>query len=197
MSEPPQGKPPAPPVPDVPEHLKAKFAYFKERSKEEAETRSSFTQHLAVLCAGSIAVIASGAVAILSYRASHPSSPLQISTRAVLASGTSLWLSLACCILHNFLETRIQHRSSEEALKDALHGIFEFGAGIYAPKTTGDPWEALDKAMSESKLKLNRSAKRTLALVKCQRLINAGAVLFFLVGYAALVYLTWAEVRLI
>src|ERR1022692_1066342 len=100
----------AEPVEKQEELVKQTLALWNEAEKKSDETRLTFHNQLAVLSAGSIALIASGTVAVLNWSATHLlKSPHPIHL-AVVISSAALWMALLCCILHNYLQTILQER---------------------------------------------------------------------------------------
>jgi hypothetical protein len=186
-------------IPDLTEEesnkLQQAVNFWLESAKNSAETRNTFHNQLAVLSAGSIAVIASGTVAVLSWEASAVQRGIQPPAinsfrGAVTTASAALLVALFCCILHNFLETVLQERKSGSTLGEMFIKVVEM-----AVNRSGAPEDT--KLLDYVKKKSEKKAQLSLHIKTAQLWTSGLAVLSFIVGFGALIFLIWTEAKLL
>lgn len=165
---------------------------WKASTDKRDAARLDFQNKLAVLCAGSIAVLASGVVAIANSTTLRPKLPSHFAVYVIVAAA-SLWLSLVCCTVHNYLETALLERESRSKLDDALLAVADLGW-----KRRGLPKEDRRQFISALPLAKERDqrAQRSLQMEQMQPYLTLAGVLLFCFGYlAVIVFICVASLR--
>ncbi|MCU1222833.1 MAG: hypothetical protein JWQ42_926 [Edaphobacter sp.] len=169
--------------------IRLQVANWQSVSRGSRDTRIDFQYKLAVLCAGSITIVASGTVAILSLRTSHP----QIAPHSfpcIAAASLFLLFALSCSIIHNYMETVIQEKESKSNMLASLVSMYELAKG---QRHVAEAKKALSIIGNQLEENANRSAKSSLTGRRVQQYVSSAAVIFLLIGYVAVVCLIWIE----
>jgi hypothetical protein len=169
--------------------IRWQVANWQSVSQRSRDTRIDFQHKLAVLSAGSITIVASGTVAILSLRTSHP----QIAPHlfpCVVAASLFLLFALSCSIIHNYMETVIQENESRSNMLASLGSMYELAMG---QRHVAEAKIALGIIGNPLEKNANRSAKSSLTWRRIQQYVSSAAVIFLLIGYVAVVRLIWME----
>jgi hypothetical protein len=157
-------------------------AYVESAGKRDV-ARIDFNSKMAVLCAGSIAVLASGVVAVVNSTTLQPLLPTNFVVYVIFAS-SCLWLSLVCCTIHNYFEIALLEHDSESKNEDTILAI----ADIYM-KQKGFTEEDRKKEIARSPIKKD-AGKRThrgIIMRRIQRHLTLAGVVLFCIGYLAVV----------
>jgi hypothetical protein len=173
--------------------IRAKVKSWNKVSTKSVSTRFDFHNKLAVLSAGSIAVVASGAVAILSLRTAHPLVGSH-SFRGIALASLSLFLSLICCIIHNYIETRVQAREGKAYMQDSLLSMLDL---VFMERKTTQLEKTKVLEATSFKKDHEKFVNGNLKIRETQLMVSLGAVVFFVIGYGAVVWLIWVEATLL
>jgi hypothetical protein len=167
--------------------IRRQVANWQSVSQRSGDTRIDFQHKLAVLSAGSITIVASGTVAILSLRPSHP----QIAPHlfpCIVAASLFLLFALSCSIIHNFMETVIQENESRSNMLASLGLMYKLAKGQPHVAEVKKTLSVIGNQLEED---ANRSAKSSLSGRRVQQYVSSAAVIFLLIGYVAVVRLIW------
>jgi energy-converting hydrogenase Eha subunit E len=164
--------------PEIIRQVKEGIEHWQKSAKESDTTRLEFHHKLAVLSAGSIAVIASGVGAVIGFAKSNPQIVIPAFSASVIIATSSLWFALLLSVLHNYFETIVLERTSIENRNLVIEQMGDWLTGRTAElrPIPDDP-----------------HVQRTLKMQKMQLWISGTAVLCFVIGYFALAYLICLE----
>jgi len=159
---------------------------YKEHEKEFRRSlgiRTSFYEKLFALDAGSIAVAASIGIALIA-KPQLQSSPLHAAAHWLVMITFSLWLSLFCAVVHNFLAVEIAKLESAYSHDDFVREIIRRGLAM---PWVADPPEILDQlkgsAQEDHILHQQQNMKRRQFLHPCATVLAYISMGSFLTAY--------------
>jgi len=156
--------------------------YVESVAKRDA-ARIDFLNKMAVLCAGSIAVLASGAMAVVNSTTLQHRLPVHFSAYVIFAA-ISLWVSLVCCTAHNYFGIALLELDSESKMDETLLAIIEI-----VWKRKGINVE--DRKREIGSLPLTKNAKkktrRSIIIARIQPHLTLAGVALFCIGYLAVI----------
>jgi hypothetical protein len=152
---------------------------WQESTQKMDAARLDFQSKMAVLCAGSIAALVSGAVALATSTSFQNRLPAHFVVYVATAAGT-LWLSLLCCTLHNFIEAKKLEGDNQIRMNEAL---LAFVQKILKQRGKSDLEVA--KEMENQKLSKDseKRAERFVRMTSLQSKLVLANVVLFCVGY--------------
>ena len=163
--------------------LSPTFKAWAESAKTRDASRLDFQNKMAVLCAGSIAVLVSGVVTVASSSALQHRLPAHFAAYVIFAA-SALWLSLVCCTMHNYFEIARLERDSKSKMEDSLLAI----ADVLWTRRGLSKEDRRQKiaALPMSKDKEKR-AQRALRVAEIQPFLTLAGVVLFCLGYLAVI----------
>jgi hypothetical protein len=159
--------------------LRQSMEDWQESTQKTDAARLDFQSKMAVLCAGSIAALVSGAVALATSTSLQNRLPVHFAIYVAVAAG-ALWFSLLCCTLHNLIETKKLERDSKikmvEALLAVMHNVL---------KQRGKSALEAAKEMEDHELSRGneKGAERIVQMSIWQSRLALANVVLFSVGY--------------
>jgi hypothetical protein len=167
---------------------------YQSVSQRSRDTRIDFQHKLAVLSAGSITIVASGTVAILSLRPSHPQIAPHLFS-SIEAASLFLLFALSCSIIHNHMETLIQENESRSNMLASVGSMYELGKAreLAKGRHTAEAEKAMAIFGNPLEENANRSAQTSNTWRRMQQYVSSAAVIFLLIGYVAVVRLILIE----
>jgi hypothetical protein len=149
------------------------------RSQSTA-ARTSFNEKLAVLAAGSVAVLATAATTLYNKPLLSKSANSLV-LEAIAFAALSLFVSLSLCVFNSFAESYALEKESEMQRNEAqiLQRVRQANQGFSAGATDGNVFSGSDKLYERiSRLRRN------------QRRLGYAAFTLFAIGYGQIVWLT-------
>jgi hypothetical protein len=164
--------------------VQAAYKEHEEESRRSLGISTGFYEKLSVLDAGSIAVSASIGIALIA-KPQLQSSSLHAATRWLAVITISLWLSLVCAVLHNFVAVAIAKLESAYSHVELVRTIIRRGlATLNTNPALIQPLGQVGAAAQEEPiLQQQQIMKRRLFLNPCLTALGYASMGSFVAAY--------------